>query len=145
MRGLSWALRAGAVIVVIAGCLHVALGLGADALLGAKVPADAMADPALDSQNRFYGAAFWLYAVLLFIGARDPRRHRTVLRAVLWVFFAAGAVRLISIAKYGVPPAPVVGLLVAELVLPPLLLMWLRKSLAGTETTTRTAPRGIAG
>ena len=42
----------------IVGALHLTLGLNADVLLGAKVPAETLSDPALDSQNRFYGVAF---------------------------------------------------------------------------------------
>ncbi len=109
----------------IVGALHLTLGLNADALLGAKVPVEALTDPALDSQNRFYGVAFTLYGALLYLSATDLPKYATVLRCVLWVFFAAGVARFVSIAVYGVPPMPVVLLLGAEVVAPPILLVWI--------------------
>ena len=126
MRALPLLLRIAAVLFFLAGALHVVLGLGADALLGANVPPSAMNDPALDSQNRFYGAAFTLYGVLLCICARDLRKYQVILLALLWVFFAAGVARLVSIALRGLPPPPVLGLIVSELLLPPVLALWLR-------------------
>jgi hypothetical protein len=89
----------------------------------------ALADAALNSQNRFYGIAFSLYGVLLFLCATDLQRYATVLRCVLWVFFAAGLARLVSIATHGVPPPLVLALLVTELALPPILHLWLSKVL----------------
>ncbi len=124
-RQLSLFLKAIAPIFVGVGLLHVSLGLGADVLLGANIASDALSDPTLDSQNRFYGTAFSLYGVLLFICANDLRRHETVLKAVLWVFFAAGVARLVSIAVYGSPSVPVLVLLGSELLLPPVVLVWL--------------------
>jgi hypothetical protein len=61
MRAFSILLRAIAPLFVLVGGLHLFLGLGADALLGAKISSEVMADPALDSQNRFYGVSFMLY------------------------------------------------------------------------------------
>src|SRR5262249_23677177 len=116
-------------LIALSGGLHVVFGLGADAMLGARGPAEAMADPALDSQNRFYGAAFTVYGVLLFICAADLRKYQVVLRALLWVFLVAGVARLVSVVRYGLPPSPVLVLLISELVLPPVLLVWLRRTL----------------
>ena len=79
----------------------------------------------LDSQNRFYGVAFTLYGVLLFLCAADIRKYAMVLRCVLWVFFAAGLARLVSIATHGLPPPPVLTLLASELLAPPLIVWWL--------------------
>jgi Domain of unknown function (DUF4345) len=116
-------------IFALVGAVHLTLGVGADVLLGAKLPAEALTDAALDSQNRFYGIAFTLYGVLLFLCATDLRRYATVLRCVLWVFFAAGLARLVSIATHGVPPPLVLALLALELAAPPLLHLWLSKVL----------------
>jgi hypothetical protein len=103
------------------------LGLRADALLGARVPPEALADAALNSQNRFYGVAFTLYGVLLFVCANDVPKYALILRCVLWVFFAAGLARLVSIATHGVPPRLILALLASELLAPPLLVWWLGK------------------
>jgi hypothetical protein len=124
MRALAIFLRVIAPVFVLVGVLHVLLGLGADAALGAKVPPEALTDPGLDSQNRFYGAAFTLYGILLWLCSSDLAKHATVLRCVLWVFFASGLARLVSILVYGVPPSLIVGLLLSELIGPPLIIWW---------------------
>jgi hypothetical protein len=113
----------------IVGALHLAFGVGADVLLGARLPSEALSDAALDSQNRFYGVAFVLYGVLLYLCATDLRKYATVLRCVLWVFFAAGLARLVSVGTHGIPPPPVLVLLATEIVVPPLLHLWLSKVL----------------
>jgi len=113
----------------IVGALHLALGVGADVLLGARLPSEALSDAALDSQNRFYGVAFVVYGVLLYLCATDLRKYATVLRCVLWVFFAAGLARLVSVGTHGIPPPSVLVLLATEIVVPPLLHLWLSKVL----------------
>ena len=128
MRSLALVLKLLAPVFFIVGALHLVLGLGADVLLGAKVSAEAMTDPALDSQNRFYAVAFTLYGVLLFLCSTDIPKYATVLRCVLWVFFAAGLARFVSIALYGSPPPMIWLLLVGEVVPPPLLAWWLSRT-----------------
>ena len=125
MRSLALVLKLLAPVFFIVGALHLVLGLGADVLLGAKVSAEAMTDPALDSQNRFYAVAFTLYGVLLFLCSTDIPKYAAVLRCVLWVFFAAGLARFVSIALHGSPPPMIWLLLVAEVLPPPLLAWWL--------------------
>ena len=127
MRSLVLVLRLLAPVFFIVGALHLVLGLGADALLGAKVSAEVMTDPALDSQNRFYAVAFALYGVLLFLCSTDIPKYATVLRCVLWVFFAAGLARFVSIALHGSPPPMIWLLLIGEVIPPPLLAWWLSR------------------
>ena len=127
MRSLVLVLKLLAPVFFIVGALHLVLGLGADALLGAKVSAEAMTDPALDSQNRFYAVAFTLYGVLLFLCSTDIPKYATVLRCVLWVFFVAGLARFVSIALHGSPPLMIWLLLVGEVLPPPLLAWWLSR------------------
>ena len=128
MRSLALVLKLLAPVFFIVGALHLVLGLGADSLLGAKVSAEAMTDPALDSQNRFYAVAFTLYGVLLFLCSTDIPKYATVLRCVLWVFFAAGLARFVSIALHGSPPPMIWLLLVGEVLPPPLLAWWLSRA-----------------
>jgi hypothetical protein len=109
---------------VLIGMLHLVLGLGADAMLGAKITPEVMADPALDSQNRFYGVSFTIYGLLCYLCATDIAKYAAVLRCTLYVFFVAGLARLVSIALRGLPPLPVLFLLTLEMSAPPLLL-WL--------------------
>ncbi len=129
MRNFSLILKLSAPIFFLVGALHLVFGVSADVLLGAKLGAGVVADPALDSQNRFYGVAFALYGVLLLVCASNIPKYATVLRCVIWVFFAAGIARLVSIAIYGVPPPLVLTLLASELVLPPILALWLGRVL----------------
>lgn len=129
MQNLSLILKLSAPVFFSVGALHLIFGVGADVLLGANLSAETIADPALDSQNRFYGVAFTLYGVLLLVCASNIPKYATVLRSVLWVFFAAGVARFVSIAIYGVPPVLVLILLASELVLPPILALWLGRVL----------------
>ncbi|MGB5324598.1 MAG: DUF4345 domain-containing protein [Pseudomonadales bacterium] len=109
------------------GALHLIYGVGADVMLGANLPPEAIQDPVLDSQNRFYGIAFTLYGVLLYLCSTNLERYSTVLRCVLWVFFFAGIARLVSIIFYGMPSNLVLALLASEIILPPILLLWLSR------------------
>jgi Domain of unknown function (DUF4345) len=129
MQHLSLVLKLLAPVFLLVGALHLVFGVGADVLLGANVPVEAVGDPALDSQNRFYGVAFTLYGVLLWLVASNIPKYATVLRCVFWVFFAAGLARLVSIAIYGLPPPLVLTLLASEVILPPLLALWLGRVL----------------
>lgn len=127
MRLFALVLRLLALVVFLVGAFHLALGVGADVLLGADVPAGAVADPTMDNQSRFHGVSFALYGVLLLLCASDIQRYATVLRCALWVFFAAGLARVVSIVIQGVPPPLIVALLVVELVVPPALVWWLSR------------------
>lgn len=125
MVSLTSVLRCAAPIFIVVGCLHLVLGVSAELLLGADLPQSALDDPVLDSQNRFYGVAFSLYGVLLFVCTRDLKRYAPVLRWLLWIFFAGGVARLVSIASHGLPSVEILTLTAFELVPPPLLLIWL--------------------
>ncbi len=77
MRSLALFLKIVAPVFVFVAALHLALGTGADVLLGAKLSSEALTDPALNSQNRFYGVAFGLYGVLLYLCATDVPKYAT--------------------------------------------------------------------
>ncbi len=113
-----------AVIIVVIGLVHAAIGLAADQLLDPSVPDDAVAHPSLDSQNRFYGAAFAIYGVLLWLCTTDMARYEAVFRALMIVFFLGGVTRVVSAALRGMPSLPIRGLAALELGVPPLLLWW---------------------
>lgn len=124
---LTYFLRATAIVFVLAGTMHVALGLGADQMLGAQVSNQTMMDAGLDSQNRFYGATFTLYGVIFLMTAANLARYLPLLKATVWVFFIAGLVRFISVWLFGWPPPLIAALFAAEIILPPLLLLWINK------------------
>ncbi len=124
MRKLALVLKICAPVFLLVAALHLALGLQADALLGAAVDAKVAAEPSLDSQNRFYGMAFALYGVVLAICATDLRRFEPVFTATMWVFFAAGVARIVSWTSHGAPAPAIIFLAATELTLPLLLLAW---------------------
>ena len=112
--------------ILLVAFTHIVLGPNADVLLGANLPATAILDPTIDSQNRFYGAAFGLYGIILILASYALAAYRTVLLWTLALFFIAGVARLVSVALVGWPPVLVVVLLALELLLPPALIFWLR-------------------
>jgi hypothetical protein len=139
MSNIATFLKVVASVPILVGILHLVLGLQADVLLGARLPASVIADPAMDSQNRFYGVAFMLYGVVLFVGGSDLRRYLPVVRSALWIFFAAGVARLVSILLYGFPPPLVMTLLLVEVVGTPVLLLWLARSTLARENSIQTS------
>lgn len=124
MQAFRFTLRALAAVIVVVSLLHAVLGLGADALLGVAVPGAAITNASLDSQNRFYGMAFALFAAVLVLAASDLERHAPTLNAALVIIFLAGLVRVLSVASHGWPVPAVVALGFVELVAPPLLYWW---------------------
>jgi hypothetical protein len=60
---------------IAVAALHLFLGLGADAMLGAPVSPEMASQPSFDSQNRFYGITFALLGVALLISANDLRQQ----------------------------------------------------------------------
>jgi hypothetical protein len=143
MRAFSLVLKLASLVFFAVAAVHLLFGLGADRMLGAIVPPDALTEPSLDSQNRFYGVSFAFYGVALWLCASDLRRFEPILVAALAVFFVAGCARLVSWGAYGQPAPLVTGLLVTELVLPPVLYVWSRYALrdAGDRPESSTAPQ----
>ena len=124
-------LRILAIGCLVPGLVHVVLGVDGDAIIGAPLLSEI--DPTRDSQNRFYGGAFLLYAALLWICADDVRRHANILRLVLAVFFIAGLARVLAFLTHGAPSWQVMGLWATELILPPLLWVWLNREVGISE------------
>lgn len=115
------------VFFVIAG-MHLVFGLDAESMLGAQVSTETATDPTLNSQNRFYGVAFALYGVILYMSALDLPRYEPILKASMFVFFAAGVSRLVSWTLEGQPSVPVALLAGVELIAPWVLLFWISRS-----------------
>jgi hypothetical protein len=121
---LPLVLRLLGAVAMLAGLLHLGLGPGADVMLGAHIPPQVVADPVLDSQNRFYGVSFIGYGALLLLCATDIRKYSAVLRIVGAFVFLGGLARVLVIYLRGLPSVPVLGLTIIELVGVPLLLGW---------------------
>ena len=112
-------------VFLVVGLLHLWLGARADVLLGAKLPPEALSDPAVDSQNRFYGVAYGCYGILLYVCSMDLARYATIFDCVLFATFAGGLARLVSMVTHGRPPPLILALLASELLVPPILVGWL--------------------
>ena len=117
-------LRVLAAAIVGISLVHVLFGVGSEPWLGAQLSATSLADPNLDSQNRFYGAAFALFAATLWLSSTDIKRHSLLLNLTLIVFFMAGLARLLSVVMLGWPSIEIVLLTAIELAGPPLIYYW---------------------
>lgn len=115
-----------AVAFIAVSLLHLTTGLKADAMLGTPVPREVAIEPSFDSQNRFYGVTFSLLGVVLLIAATDLARYEPMIVAVLGVLFVAGIGRAIAWVLHGPPARWLIVILVADLVLPPVLFLWLQ-------------------
>jgi Domain of unknown function (DUF4345) len=121
-------LRFAALACAGAGLCHALLGVSGDWIVGV-VPSNPV-DPSLDSQNRFYGAAFLLYGLLLWSGAKDVVRFAPILRAVFAVLFLAGCARGLAVLAHGLPTPQILFLWSTEIILPPVMWVWLNITLA---------------
>jgi Domain of unknown function (DUF4345) len=117
-------LKAFSIIILSVAFIHAFLGTEGEVLIGAYWPKDLLKDATIDSQDRFYGVAFALYAVVLWQSANDLPRFSPVLKSAFVVFFLSGCARFIALAITGMPSKAIIFLWVLELVCPPLLLWW---------------------
>ena len=128
MNAYPLTLRVLAVGIIGVSLIHVLFGVSSETFLGSSISETSLTDANLDSQNRFYGAAFSLFSVVWWIGSTDLERYKLLLTASFIVFFIAGVSRLISLALVGLPTNPVIVLLIIELILPPFLYVGLRRT-----------------
>jgi Domain of unknown function (DUF4345) len=112
------------VVIVGIGVLKVVLGAHADRLLDPGIPESAANHPSIDSQVRFYGGAFSVYGVLLWMCSTDMTRYTDVFVVLMVVFFLAGCARIPSLILRGRPSLVIMGLFALEIVVPPILLWW---------------------
>ena len=137
MNAFVLTLRILSVAFIATALLHLLFGLQADAMLGAPVSPAMASEPSLDSQNRFYGITFSLLGVALLISSTDLDRYRPIIIAVLGVLFAAGLARALSWGIYSAPAPMIIAILCADLLLPPLLFLWLRRVTVSTLSPSR--------
>lgn len=127
MKSYQYTLRVFAVAIWAIALVHIAFGVYSETFLGSGISQTSVSDPNLDSQNRFYGAAFSIYGVVLWLSSSNPERYSVILEWSLLVFFLAGLTRLLSITLVGMPTTTIIGLTAIELVTPPLLYFWKRR------------------
>lgn len=128
MNAFRITLRLLAALILVVCAMHLVLGLGADALLDIDLPPSVLADPSLNSQNRFFGVSFALYAAVLWLASFDLQRYAPLLKAALFIFLLGGLARLATVLTHGLPTPPVIGLMVVEIIAPIWLLLWLRRA-----------------
>ena len=115
------------ILTLFAGGFHALAGVGGDWFIGLESPE--VINPSLDSQNRFYGAAFLLYGILFIYCARELPRHADILKITFATMFVAGCARGLAVAAYGWPTWQVCALWFSEIALPPIAWLWLNHDL----------------
>lgn len=120
-------LRFSGPLFFLVGLFHLSLGLGADILMGANISAQTRVDPGLDSQNRFYGVSLVLYGAILLLAATDLERYIPAVKLTLIALFVAGLARFVSVFLYGWPPFWISLLFVSEIIVPPLVMLWMSR------------------
>jgi Domain of unknown function (DUF4345) len=127
LKAFVMAIRVLALAFIAVAALHLFFGLNADAMLGSPVTADMVSQPSFDSQNRFYGITFSMLGVVLLISSRDLRRYEPMIIATLGVLFMAGISRVVAWIIHGAPSSMLIGILFADLILPPVLYFWFKR------------------
>lgn len=127
MRAFQWTLRAMAMIPLVTGLMEVWMGLGSLKAIGVILPAEVWVQPSVDNNWRFLGTIWASYAVLVVYAVSDPRRHATLLRILLTVLFLSGVARAASVLLTGWPVPPFIAAMGFELLVMPLMLLWLRR------------------
>jgi hypothetical protein len=106
------------------GALDLVLGARVLSAAGAAVSAEALADPVLNSQVRFWGAIWFGCGVVLDVVGRDLHGHALWFRLLCGVLFLSGIGRAVSMLQFGLPSPPFIGATALELVGIPLWLWW---------------------
>ena len=127
MRAYQLTLRILAVGIFVVSLIHVIFGVGSELFLGSGISDASVLDPNLDSQNRFYGAAFALFGIVWWLSSSDILECKKLLTASYLVFFVAGLTRILSVIVVGWPTVPILALTAIELLLPIVLYVWLVK------------------
>jgi Domain of unknown function (DUF4345) len=117
-------LRIMAISILLAAGSHLLLGLGAEAMLGARLSPETLTNPSLNSQNRFYGTSYMLYGILLWLCAQNLTRYVVIFRLLLVMTFIGGLSRILSLFLHGWPSHAIVALAASELFIPPILYAW---------------------
>ncbi len=93
-----------------------------------SIPGSVPVNATMDSEDRFYATLFLGFGAAHIWCARDLVRRANILLAMQAVFFLGGIARLISWAQVGPPIGLFVFLGALELVIPPLLWLWLQRA-----------------
>jgi Domain of unknown function (DUF4345) len=124
MRALKILVRILCIIPFATGIVDLLLGANALSTVGTQLSVEALTDPSLNSQLRFF-AAIWLgFGVMLWYSTSDLTRHAVWFRLMCLALILSGIGRLISLVQFGVPAVPFVVAIIVEVVVIPLVLLW---------------------
>jgi uncharacterized protein DUF4345 len=127
MNNYQNALKVLGVCIFAVSLIHVLFGASSEVILGSGISDTSMLDPSLDSQNRFYGAAFALYGGVFWLCSTNLALYTDLLKLALTVFFLAGASRVLSIVFIGWPSPEILMLTAVELLGPLIMYLWLKR------------------
>ncbi|SHF80560.1 DUF4345 domain-containing protein [Streptoalloteichus hindustanus] len=116
--------RALQVFLALFGLFAVGSG-AADIVVGPSLlPEPIQASVNVDNHYRFF-ASLWLSLGVVVLWAVPRVEHATsAVRAVFAAFFLGGVARLVSLLAVGAPHALLVAFTIAELVFPPVIILW---------------------
>jgi hypothetical protein len=121
----------------VTGLMEVWMGLGSLKAIGVQLPAEVWVQPSVDNNWRFLGTIWASYAVLLLYAVSDPLRHVTLLRILLSVLFLSGVARAASVLLTGLPVPPFIFAMGFELLVMPLMYLWLGRVLQAQKETAQ--------
>lgn len=122
----------GAFVLLFGGvCCAIAMS---HILIGPSViPGSIPVNATMDSEDRFYATLFLGFGAALIWCSGDLCQRRGVFGALLLTFFAGGIARVISWISVGPPIDLFIFLGAVELVLPPVLWLWLDRTAGPAE------------
>jgi hypothetical protein len=118
-RTLSALIAVFGAICMVISVVHIAFG-------SAAIPGSVPVNATMDSEDRFYASLFTGFGATLIWCSWDLRSRIRVFSALMAVFFLGGVARIISAAAVGWPSRLFIFLDSLELLLPPVLLLWVR-------------------
>src|SRR5262245_55136344 len=84
-----------------------------------------------DNHNRFFGGLYGGIGLFLILAATNPQRYRQGLNLMFFLTFMGGLARFTALRPDVIFGPAIVGSLIVELVLMPILFVWLARSLPG--------------
>jgi Domain of unknown function (DUF4345) len=124
MRVLTLVVRILCIIPFATGAVDLLLGANALNTVGVQLSDEALTEPSLNSQLRFF-AAIWLgFGFMVWHATSDLTKHAAWFRLMCFALILSGVGRLISLIQFGIPAAPFVVATIIELVVIPLVLLW---------------------
>lgn len=124
---LTIVVRLFCVVPFLTGIADVLGGAWILGLAGAVLPVEIASDPVINNQIAFWGAIWFGFGVCLWWISYDPLGRAAIARMLFVVLFLSGLARFYAWVRWGYPGPVLVGAMTIELVLSPVLLLWLNR------------------